>query len=311
MVAASAGNHAQGVALAASMLGIESTIVMPAYASLPKVDATRGYGARVVLTGERIEQSLEHARELAAEKGASLIHPFDDPLIIAGQGTVGTELLDEVPEPDRVVVSIGGGGLISGMATAIKALRPEVEVIGVRPAAAPATIADGTAVKSPGEITGPIIERCVDRVVAVDEDHISRAIVAHLERTKQVVEGAGALPLAAMISGAVPADGQSVLVASGGNIDPGLVRQVIRHGLEVAGRYLMLRFQIPDRPGELQAVISLISDLQANILSVVHNRVGRTLPVQAVEVELTLETRNEDHASKVRAALESAGYNLW
>jgi threonine dehydratase len=310
VIAASAGNHAQGVALAASMLGVRSTIVMPAYASLPKVEATESYGARVVLAGDTVEDALERAKRLAQETGAVQIHPFDDPRIIAGQGTVGLEICEDTPEVERVIVGVGGGGLISGVATAIKALRPEVEVVGVRPAAAPATIADGAAVEVRGAVTGPILDRLVDEVVSVGEDEISQAIVAHLERHKQVVEGAGALPLAALLCGKVPARGRSVLVVSGGNIDPGLLARVIRHGLEGAGRYLFVRLQLPDRPGELQGALALLSGMQVNVVSVVHHRIGLTLPVNEVEVELTLETRNRQHAAEVRSALLDAGYKL-
>ncbi|TCJ15070.1 threonine ammonia-lyase [Rubrobacter taiwanensis] len=310
VIAASAGNHAQGVALAASLLGVKATIVMPSYASLPKVEATEEYGAEVVLAGGRVEEALERAERLRAETGAVQIHPFDDPLIVAGQGTVGLEICEDVPDADRIIVGVGGGGLISGIAVAVKALKPEVEVVGVRPAEPRATIADGTAVDVRGEVTGPIIDRFVDEIVYVDEESVSEAIVLHLERTKQVVEGAGALPLAALLAGKVPSRGTSVLVVSGGNIDPGLLAQVIRHGLEGAGRYLFVRVQMQDRPGQLQRALKVLADMNVNVVSVVHHRIGLTLPVNEVEVELTLETRNREHAHKVRSALLKAGYRL-
>ncbi|HVL79993.1 MAG TPA: threonine ammonia-lyase [Actinomycetota bacterium] len=310
VVAASAGNHAQGVAWAASELSIASTIVMPVFAPLQKVEATRRYGAEVVLHGETFEESLAHAQELAADRGALFVHPFDDPHVIAGQGTVGLEILAEAGEVDRVVVPLGGGGLISGIATAVKALAPGVEVVGVHPAATPHTIADGAAVKEPGELTRPIIDDLVDRVIELGEDDIADAILFALERTKQVIEGAGVLALAAMLAGAVPAAGRTVAVCSGGNIDPGLLMRVIRHGLGAAHRYLVVSLTLDDRPGQLRMVMDLLASMLVNVLSVVHHRSSPRLAVGAVEVELTLETRDRSHADEVVRALEEAGYGV-
>lgn len=308
VVAASAGNHGQGVAWAATRLGLQATIVAPVFASLPKVESMRGYGAEVVLEGDTFEDALVRAHALAEQRGAPLIHAFDDPGVIAGQGTVGLEICRQAPGADRVIVAVGGGGLAAGIALAVKTLSPSTAVIGVRAAASPATIADGAAVSGLGKLTGPIVERLVDDIVSVDEEAISDAIVWHLERTKQVVEGAGALPTAALFAGLVPSKGTSVLVASGGNIDPGLLARVIRHGLSAAGRFLFLRLRLHDRPGELQHVLALLAQLMVNVVSVVHHRLGMILPVDEVEVELTLETRNREHARQTIEALRSAGY---
>lgn len=308
VIAASAGNHAQGVAWAATRLGVEATIVMPVYASLPKVEATRGYGATVMLEGDDFHDALAYARLLASERDLVLVHAYDDPLVIAGQGTVGLEVAEDAPHAARVLVPFGGGGLLAGTAVAVKALMPSCEVIGVRAAATPATIADGAAVKEPGSLTGEIVEALVDDIVEVDEEAISEAIVLHLERSKQVVEGAGALGLAALVSGAVAAGDSTVLVVSGGNIDPGLLMRVIRHGLSTAGRYLFVRLRLPDRPGQLRRVLTLLADQLVNVVSVVHHRAGLTMPVDEVEVELTLETRDRAHADDVLRSLESAGY---
>lgn len=308
VVAASAGNHAQGVAWAASRLDVPATVVMPIYASLAKVEATRSYGADVELVGETIEESLARARELA-EGGRVLVHPFDDPWVIAGQATLGHEIASDAPTADQVIVPVGGGGLIAGVAAALKAARPEIRVVGVRPAAAPATIADGAAVAELGSRTGPAVTELVDEMVAVDENAVAEALVLLAERTKQVVEGAGALPLAAVLDGAVEPRGRTVLVASGGNIDAGLLIRVIRHGLEEGGRYLFVRVMLEDRPGRLQAVLALLADLRVNVVSVVHHRAGLTLPVGAVQVELTLETRGRTHADEVLRHLIDAGYD--
>lgn len=309
VVAASAGNHAQGVAWAASRLGVPATVVMPIYASLAKVEATRSYGASVELVGETIEEALARARELAQGERV-LVHPYDDPWVIAGQATLGQELATDAPDADQVIVPVGGGGLMAGIAAALKDARPEIRVVGVRPAAAPATIADGAAVAELGSRTRPVIDELTDDVVAVGENAIAEAIVLLAERTKQVVEGAGALPLAAVLAGAVELRGRTVLVASGGNIDAGLLIRVIRHGLEEGGRYLFVRVMLEDRPGRLGAVLALLADLRVNVVSVVHHRAGLTLPVGVVEVELTLETRGRTHADEVVDHLDAAGYDV-
>ena len=310
VVAASAGNHAQGVAWAARAHGVACTVVMPTYASLAKIEATRGYGAIVDLHGDTFEDSLLRAREIADSTGATLIHAFDDPDVIAGQGTVGAEICEDAPDAQRVVVPVGGGGLAAGVAVAVKSLRPEIRVIGVRPASSPDTIADGAAVAAFGRHTAPLLASHVDEIIAVDDEVISQAILAHLEVMKQVVEGAGALPLAAMLSGAIEPGGETVLICSGGNIDPGLLMRVIRHGLAEAGRYLFVRIVLEDRPGRLQAVLALLAELKVNVLSVTHHRAGHALPVGGVEVELTVETRDRAHADEVVAALVGAGYQV-
>lgn len=308
VITASAGNHAQGLAWAATRRGIQSTVVMPIYTPLQKVEATRGYGASVHLVGESFEEALAFAQNLSSEEGSLLVHAYEDEWIMAGQGTAGLEILSQVPSVDRVLVPIGGGGLISGIATAIKALNPATQVIGVLPASRPATIADGVAVKSTGEMTTPIIERVVDEIIEVSEDEICEAILFCLERMKQVLEGAGALPVAALLSGKLPSGSLTVAVASGGNIDPGVLMRVIRHGLGNAGRYLFLSVTLPDRPGQLQGVLSLLADNQVNVVSIVHHRATPRLDVSAVQVELTLETKHHAHAEKVFKALNRAGY---
>jgi threonine dehydratase len=307
VVTASAGNHAQGVAWAAARLGVAATIVMPTSASLAKVEATRGYGASVELHGETFEDAMARARQIVEERRATFVHPFDDPLVIAGQGTIGLEICEDVPHVDRVLVPVGGGGLAAGIATAVKALRPATSVVGVRPAQQPRTIADGAAVADLGEHTAPVLQALLDDVVAVDDEAISEAIVAYLERTKQVVEGAGALGLAALLAGKVTGTGTTLVVASGGNIDPGLLMRVIRHGLGESGRYLFVRVLIDDRPGQLRDVLDLLAGQVVNVVSVVHHRAG-ALPLGRVEVELTVETRDRAHADEVVQALRAAGY---
>lgn len=310
VVAASAGNHAQGVAWASTSRGIPSTVVMPIFAPLQKVEATRQYGATVELYGDTFEDSLARAAAIAKSTGAMMIHPFDDPWIIAGQGTVGLEICEDAGDFDRVVVPVGGGGLISGIALALRALRPDVKIFGVHPASTPRTIADGASVKEPGGLTSALINDLVDDVIDVEEDAIVEAILFYLERMKQIVEGAGALPVAALLSGLIPTDGRTLVVCSGGNIDPGLLQRVIRHGLGAVGRYLFMRVTIDDRPGQLQRILQLLADNAVNVLSVVHHRTAPALSVGAVEVELTLETRDQDHADEVVEAVTSAGYQV-
>ncbi|HEY4408822.1 MAG TPA: threonine ammonia-lyase [Acidimicrobiia bacterium] len=328
VVAASAGNHAQGVALAAALLGVKSTIFMPATAPFPKVAATRGYGAEIVLTGAVFDDCLSGALEHAERTGATFVSPFDDPLVIAGQGTVGLELAEQAPQAGTVVVAVGGGGLISGVAVALKALRPGVRVVGVEAEGAASmaaslaagrvmtldridTMADGIAVKRVSDLTLAHVAALVDEVVTVSEEDLSRALLLLLERTKAVVEPAGAAPLAAALAGKLPpSDDPACLVLSGGNIDPTLLMRVIRHGLTAAGRYLVLRIALADRPGELHRLTGVLADLGVNVVDIEHHRSGVHLAVDEVEVHMTTETRDPDDHGKVLAALRAAGYRV-
>ena len=325
VVAASAGNHAQGVALAAQSLGIAATVFMPEGAPIPKEKATRGYGADVVFEGRYLEDALVAARRFADETGAILIHPFDHPDVVAGQGTVGLEILEQAPDVQTVVVPTGGGGLLAGIAIAVKALRPDVTVIGVQAkgaAAYPAslahggpvplesmrTMADGIAVGLPGAITFAAVRDHVDEIVTVSEDAMSRALLALVERAKMVVEPAGAAAVAAMMERPADFRTPAVAVLSGGNIDPILLGKVIRHGMAAAGRYLNLQVTIPDAPGGLARLLGEVGETGANVLEVVHERISPTLHLDQVEVRLQLETRGEPHAEKVLARLRARGY---
>jgi len=327
VVAGSAGNHAQGVALAASLTGHHATIFMPASAPLPKVEATKSYGAEVVLGGDAVDDCIERAQRFAAERGAVFVPPFDDPLIIAGQGTVGLELAEEAPEAETVVVSVGGGGLISGIATALAGLRPEMRVVGVEAAGAAsmrasleadrcvrldrlATMADGIALKSPCPLTLAHVKAHVDDMVTVTEEEISQAVVLLLERAKAVVEPSGSATLAAVLSGKVPGSGPVVAVLSGGNVDPLLLIKLIDHGLSAAGRYVVLRVIVDDRPGSLATLTAEIARLGLNVLQVEHHRSGLDLDVAKVEIRLTLETRNSIHREEIVADLEKLGYRV-
>ncbi len=327
VVAASAGNHAQGVALAAQLLGCSATVFMPEAAPLPKVAATKAYGAEVRLTGATVEDALAAAGAFSAETGAVLIHPFDHVDVIAGQGTVGLELLEQCPEVRTVVVCTGGGGLVSGIAVAVKALRPDVTVVAVQaegaaafplslaagaPVALPAmtTMADGIAVGRPGEVTFAHVRDLVDRVVTVSDDSLARALVLCLERAKLVVEPAGAAAVAAIMDDPAAFEPPVVAVVSGGNIDPLLLAKVIRHGLIAAGRFLSLRVRIPDRPGELARLLGVLGAAAANVLDVEHQRTGRGLHLDEVEVELQLETRGPEHGADVVERLAAASYAM-
>ena len=327
VVAASAGNHAQGVALAASLLGVKSTIFMPATAPFPKLAATRSYGAEVVLRGGVFDDCLADALEHADRTGATFVSPFDDPLVIAGQGTIGLELAERAPQAGTVVVSVGGGGLISGVATALKALRPGIRVIGVEAEGAASmtaslaagktvtldridTMADGIAVKRVSDLTLAHVSTLVDEIVTVSEEDLSRALLVLLERTKAMVEPAGAAPLAAALAGKLP-DGNgeaACLLLSGGNIDPTLLIRVIRHGLTAAGRYLLLRVALHDRPGELHRLTGVLAGLGLNVVDIEHHRSGVHLAVDEVEVHMTTETRDPGHRDEVLEALRAAGY---
>ncbi|WP_375236628.1 threonine ammonia-lyase [Microbacterium schleiferi] len=329
VVAASAGNHAQGVALAAHELGISATIFMPLGVPVPKLLATRGYGADVVLEGATVETPLRLAAEFAERTGAVLIHPFDHPDIITGQGTLGLELMDDMPDLDTVIIGIGGGGLMSGVAAAVKAraaaVGRTVRVIGVqaensaaypvslaagRPmeVATRATIADGIAVARPGDLTFEIISQLVDEVVTVSEDDIARALLVLLERAKQVVEPAGAVGVAAILAGKVAAHGPTACVLSGGNIDPLLLQRVVAHGLSASGRYMTMRIPLPDRPGQLARVSELLALAGANVIEVLHTRHGQGLQISEVILQLSVETRGEEHKAHVIATLENAGF---
>ena len=325
VVAASAGNHAQGVALAASLLGCASTVFMPEAAPLPKVAATAAYGASVRHAGHTVDQALVAARAFAAETGAVLIHPFDHADIIAGQGTVGLELLEQRPDVRTVVVCTGGGGLVAGIAAAVKGLRPDVRVVAAQASGAasfPAslraghpvplttmtTMADGIAVACPGEVTFAHVRDLVDDVVTVDEEALSRALLLCLERAKMVVEPAGAAALAAIMQDPTGFQGPVVAVLSGGNIDPLLLSKVVRHGLVAAGRFLSLSVAIPDRPGELARLLGVLAGSGANVLDVEHSRTGAGLHVDEVEVALKLETRGRPHGDDVVAGLTVSGY---
>jgi len=326
VITASAGNHAQGVALAAGTLGIPCTVVMPMGASLPKVEATRGYGATVLLEGDGFDQAQDHARRVMQEKALTFIPAFDDPAIIAGQGTIGLEMLEQSEGLDTIVVPVGGGGLISGIALAIKETAPNITVIGVQAAAATAvvdsykanrrlsvkqeaTVADGIAVGAPGELTVPLVLRYVDDMVAVEEEEITQAMMLLLERSKLLVEGAGAVGLAAVLAGKIPVAGKRVgVVLSGGNVDSHLIARVVEHGLAHAGRYLVFRVMLEDRPGQLHRLLTIISGSQVNVLDIGHLRHAPSVHMGQVEIQLTLETRNNAHTLEVMERLRSAGY---
>ncbi|MBA4247949.1 MAG: threonine ammonia-lyase [Microbacterium sp.] len=330
VVAASAGNHAQGVAFAARELGIAATIFMPIGVALPKLQATRHYGAEVVLRGHTVSEPLAAAQEFAERTGAVYIPPFDHVDVVAGQGTLGLEMLDQVPELETVIVPIGGGGLISGVASVLKRRAAEqgrsIRVIGVQAANAAAypvslaagavteitispTIADGIAVAKPGTLNFEIVRDAVDEVVTVDDDDIARAMLVLLERAKMVVEPAGAVGVAAILTGKIVASGPTVVILSGGNIDPLIMERVIAHGLAASERYLKLRIPLPDRPGQLARTSEIIADQNANVVEVLHTRHGSGLAISQVELELHIETRGPEHADQVMAALRDAGYD--
>ncbi|AOX46953.1 threonine ammonia-lyase [Microbacterium sp. BH-3-3-3] len=329
VVAASAGNHAQGVALAAQQLGIAATIFMPLGVPLPKLLATRGYGAEVILEGATVETPLRLAAEFAERTGAVLIHPFDHRDIVVGQGTLGLELVEDMPDLETVIVGIGGGGFAAGVATAVKtraaAEGRTVRVIGVQAensAAYPSslaagypmqiettpTIADGIAVARPGDLPFELVRQFVDEVVTVTEDDIARALLVLLERAKQVVEPAGAVGVAAILAGKVTATGPTVAILSGGNIDPLLLQRVVAHGLAASGRYMSLRIPLPDRPGQLARVSELLAQAGANVIEVLHTRHGQGMQISEVVLQLSVETRGEEHRALVIRTLEDAGF---
>jgi threonine dehydratase len=327
VVAASAGNHAQGVALSAGLTGRHATVFMPVTASLPKVQATRDYGADVLLAGETVDDAITLAKDRAESTGAHFASPFDHPLVIAGQGTVGLEIAEDCPEATTVLVPVGGGGLISGVAAALHERAPGMRVVGVqaegaacllpsmhagraRPLDRVSTIADGIAIKSPSPLTLAHAQAFVDAVVTVDDDEIGRALVLLLERAKAVVEPAGAVGLAALLGGKVPGTGPVVVILSGGNVDPLLLVKLIDHGLSASGRFLRISARVPDHPGALAELTKIIAGQDANILDVEHHREGTHVGVDEVEVDLTLETHDREHGERILAAMELRGVTV-
>lgn len=327
VVAASAGNHAQGVALSADLLGAKSTIFMPEGAPLPKVEATKSYGADVVLRGNTVEEVLAAAQSHAEQTGGVFIHPFDHPDIVSGQGTAGLEILEQRPDVRTILVPVGGGGLLAGVALAVRSQRSDVRVIGVQAEGAAAyppslaaghpvglpsvsTMADGIAVGRPGETPFALINELVDGVITVSEESLSRALLLCLERAKLVVEPAGAVGVAALLDQPRSFEPPVAAILSGGNIDPLLLLRVLRHGLASAGRYLSLRCRIPDRPGSLAELLGQLADEGANVLDVVHERTAARLHVGEVEVFLQLETRGPQHCEIVLDRLRGGGYPL-
>jgi len=329
IVTASAGNHAQGVALAASRLGVDSLVVMPENAPVSKVKATRSYGAAVELHGVDYDAAAERAREIEAEEGRYYLHAFDDGMVMAGQGTLGLEVVEDCPGVETVVVPVGGGGLISGVATAVKDHDADIRVVGVQAEGAASlpqsiergqrvaldavdTIADGIATRSVGERTFEVIQERVDEVVTVREDDIAVALTTLLERSKTLVEGAGAVPLAALLAGEFEyAEGETVVpLLCGGNIDMNTLTTVVLRGLVETGRYLRIRTTLQDRPGALEDLTDVISAHRANIYAIQHDRTSRNIAMNDAEVELALETRGPDHVDELTSALEDAGYEV-
>ncbi len=326
VIAASAGNHAQGVAIAAAQHKIPCTILMPENAPLAKVTATQDYGANVVLYGATYDDAYQRCCEIQQETGATFIHAFDDPDVIAGQGTLGLEMLNDLPDADAIVVPIGGGGLISGIAIAARALKPDITIIGVQAEGAsscrasldagkletlPAitTIADGIATKRPGALTFSVIQRLVDDVVLVKDEAIINAVLLLMERCKMMVEGAGAAGLAALLSGAINLAGKKVLVPlTGGNIDINLVGRFIEHGLAAAGRYFVIHTRLTDRPGELMRMLAIISDMRINVIDVRYQRISNRLPIMQREETITMETRNREQCEELLRRLRAEGY---
>lgn len=328
VVAASAGNHAQGVALAARQALIPATIVMPEWASITKQEATRSYGGEVVIEGQSLKECIKKAQQMALE-GKRFIHPFNDPDIIVGQGTMALEILEDLKQTDMIIVPVGGGGIISGIAFTVKSIRPGVKVIGVQSAACPSayesyhsgkitsvdsqhSIADGISVKQVGDLNFDMIKKYVDDVVLVEEDQIASAILLLLERKKILSEGAGAVPLAALLSGSVtvPRGSRVVLIISGGNVDSSLLGRILSQGLLKSARIMRIRVHLTDAPGSLAQLLALISGLRANILQVYHDRLARNLPLYVTRVDLELETRGSEHVEKIAHELNVAGYEI-
>lgn len=329
VVAASAGNHAQGVALAASLAKTPATIVMPLRATIAKVMATKSYGAKVILHGETFDEAKLRAKQIAREKGLTFIPAFDHAEVIAGQGTIALEILEALPDCQAIVVPIGGGGLIAGIAYAAKHLNPKIKILGVQargvavvveslkrgkvvalPSAA--TLADGIAVKTPGKITFPLIQKYVDEAVTVDDEEIASAILLLLERSKMLAEGAGAAAVAALMYNKfnLPPGRKVAVVVSGGNIDINILSRIVEKGLVKSGRYLRLQMPLVDRPGALKELLGIIAQTQANILTIHHDRLDPTLPLERVEVIITVEVRDHQHGSQLIQSLEHKGYEV-
>ncbi|MBV9242431.1 MAG: threonine ammonia-lyase, partial [Acidobacteria bacterium] len=329
VIAASAGNHAQGVALAAQLLGVKATIICPEFAPLTKINATKAFGADVILQGSILDESIAYSRELAERHGYTMVHAFDDESIIAGQGTIGLEILDAVPDIRTVVVPIGGGGLMSGIATAIKAIRPEVRLVGVqaansswvkpsfeaeKPVAAvmTPTIADGIAVKKPGEVTLPILRELVNEIVEVTDDEIARGIFFASQNNRLVVEGGGAATLGAVLAAKVEVDSDDkvCIVLSGGNIDANLLARVLEQVLVRQGRYILIKILVLDRPGMLAGLLNSVAEAGANVIEVFHRRAMWLAPLGRVGIEMLLEVRDNQHGRDVQTHLEEAGYHV-
>jgi threonine dehydratase len=310
VVAASAGNHGQAVAWAAREAGIPARIYVPQDAPMAKVEACRTYGSELIMGGASFEEALAAATADVDETGATFVHPFEDPTVIAGQGTIGLELAEQVPDAKTVVIPVGGGGLAAGIALALRAEQPDIRIVGVQAGLDGFTIADGIFVKHPGGLTMSILNDVLDELVSVDDELISEAIVLLLERAKLVVEGAGAVGVAALLAGKVGGSGPVAIVLSGGNIDPTLLISIMRHGLTLGGRYLVIRTRIPDRPGELVKLLSLIAEARGNVVSVEHHREGMDIPVAETEVELTLITRDQEHCTLLLDQMRSWGYEV-
>lgn len=327
VITASAGNHAQGVALGAAAAKIRSTIVMPEGAPLAKVEATKSYGAEVVLAGSVYDEAYEEALRVQQATGATFVHAYDNPAVIAGQGTIGLEILEQCPDVQAIAVPVGGGGLLAGVAVAVKAKAPHVKVYGVQATGAPAlylskhagkwvetpeahTIADGIAVKQPGKITYRLIQKYVDDIVVVKDDVIAATILLMMERAKMIAEGAGATALAGILHGSLPYSGKTAAVISGGNIDVNMISRVIENGLVKSGRRIKLVTHLTDRPGELLKFISYIREHRANIVFIHHEHSGRNLPIGHTQVEMDLETRDHVHGEVIIAALRRAGYRV-
>ncbi|MBS1971050.1 MAG: threonine ammonia-lyase [Bdellovibrionales bacterium] len=325
VVASSAGNHAQGVALSAALAGVKATIVMPENAPLTKVNATRGYGAEVILHGEIYDDAYEHARHLEKEKGYVFVHPYEDPYIIAGQGTIGLELHDKLPDLDSVVVPIGGGGLISGISTALKALNPKIRIIGVQSEQAPgmsqlfhhqtpedrkriSTIADGIAIKKPSKIVyESFIAKNVDEVVTVSDDELAEAIVFLLERAKTMTEGSGAAAMAAVMNRQLNLGKKTCVILSGGNVDLNVIAKIIEKGQIKRGRLAELSVVVDDLPGNLNRLTKAIAEQKANILEVHHDRISQGLFLRETRIDFVLETSSPEHIQKIKQALIAAG----
>lgn len=327
VIACSAGNHAQGIALSASRLGIKAVICMPAGAPISKVEATRGYGAEVVLVPGVYDDAAAEAERLTKEQGYTFAHPFNDPLVIAGQGTIGLEILEQLPDVEQIVVPIGGGGLIGGIAFAVKQLKPDCRIVGVQAAGAASmylsrhaggptelrsvsTIADGIAVKKPGELTFALCSKYLDEIVTVDDDEIAQAILFLMERGKMVAEGAGAAPVAAIMNRKFDVSGKVAAVISGGNIDVTMISRIIEKGLLRAGRMTKLRILMQDRPGQLEMASRIIAAEGANVMVVHHDRTDVDLDIRDAILEITMETQDREHAQRVIDALRASGFKV-